>query len=276
MFKTLAEYISAAGGNHEAAAAALHADLVTTNADKDREAGANIRARTIVKHLEPLAEALGIPLPAAGARPTQDAETALADGVKDALEGVEALESSVEAWQSIAADAGLDIEALEKLPEKEQDAFIQNFISGLDSSTTQQELAVYKFAAANGLNPQAVMLQKGLEGLTEREVKQTVDGKESTVKVWGIPGKDDAFTPALDHLKPVMAALKPADSKPTGTSWIGGQENQSKPGGLSVYEQYKQDKAKQDGQASGYVDPLRAPSAVPSNPATSTTNGGQN
>ena len=278
--KTLAQYLADHAGSHEAAVTALHADLVKADSATEAEAGANIRARAISKALEPLAEALDIPLPPAGARPTQDAAAALSSGVSEALDSLSALEGSRDAWREIAADAGLDVDALEQAKDEAgMESVISGFLSGLEQTRTSQsaaqaELNAYKFAAANQLNPEAVLLQKGLEKLAEREIKTTGEGgKEVTSKIWGIPGENNAFTPALDYLKPVLGALKAQPESTPGTNWVRGQEQQGKSGEKSTYEQYQQEKARQANQGGGYVDPLRPSSGVPQTPAISTTGG---
>lgn len=238
--KTLAQYLSAAGGDHEAAAKAMHADLIATSQERDtlqqtadREANANIRARTIAKAAEPLFEALGIPAPQPGQRPSQDAQAALEEGIQQAIEGIAALEEGIEDWQSIAADAGLDVQAVRdaKTPD-EVEALISGFIEGVKATDTErdaatQELNAYRFAAQNGLNPEAVLLQRGIEHLELREVEVTgKDGQKTTQKQWQLPGKQEGeYVPALDHLQPVMAALKPQAQQAQGHAWVTGQES---------------------------------------------------
>ncbi|MCD0156020.1 hypothetical protein [Deinococcus sp. 6GRE01] len=231
MIKTLTQYLAEHGGNHEAALNAMHADLTTQARETEREAATNIRARTIAQHLQPLAEALSIPLPEPGQRPTQDATTALQEAVTGAIQGIEDLEAGLEEWQGVARDAGLDVDGIlkEQDPTKVE-AAIDGWLGGLTAaregqSASAQELAVYQFAHENGLNPKAVLLQRGLDGLTRRDVTtKDASGNDVTTPTWGIPGQGDAFTPALTHLEPVMAALKPQTQQQSGTGWVSGQE----------------------------------------------------
>lgn len=233
--KTLAQYLTEHGGNHEAAAAALHADLLRIDGDREREASANIRARTIAQAAEPLLRALDVPVPAPGQRPTEDATSALKDGVEQATQAVEGLEEGIELWESFAEAAGLDVDAVLKADSPDaQQKLMTDFLGTLDATakardTVAQELNVYRFAAANGLKPDAVMLQRGLEKLELREVEVTGEGgQKKTEQVWQLPGKAEGeYVSALDYLQPVMPALKAAPATPQGTAWVGGQESRA-------------------------------------------------
>ncbi|MFC5846729.1 hypothetical protein [Deinococcus petrolearius] len=230
--KPLAQYLADHSGSHEAALSAMHADLTAQHGATDREAGANIRARTIAQALTPLAEALDIPLPEPGQRPTQDAGAALEQGVQDALAVFGDLQAAVETWQELAQEAGLDVQAvLTAQDDTRAESLIDGWLGGLtdareSGAAARQELNVYRFAHANGLNPDAVLLQKGLDGLEQRDVTtRDSAGKDVTARVWGIPGEGEAFVPALDHLKPVLGALRAGPQEPQGTAWVGGQES---------------------------------------------------
>lgn len=267
--KTLAQYLAEHGGNHEAAANALHADLTAQYGETQREAAANIRARTIAQHVQPLAEALGITLPEPGQKPTQDATAALQQGVQDAITGIQDLEDSVDSWRDLARDAGLDVDAvLNEQDDAKAQTLLDDWLGGLQGTgqradAATQELNAYKFAHANGLNPEAVLLQKGLENLQLRDVPgKDATGKDITTKVWGIPGEGDAFTPALDHLKPVLSALKVTPSTPSGTGWPSGQESQGKSQG-SAYDQYLADQQAKNQQQQAYSDPLQPKPVTP-------------
>lgn len=284
MLKTLAQYLAENGGNHEAALAAMHADLTTQHQATEREAGTNIRARVIAKHLQPLADALGIKLPEAGTRPTEDATSALQDAVQAAIDEIGDLEDGLESWQQIAADAGLDVEAVlnEQDPTKAEQ-MVTDFLGGLTGAkegqaTAEQQLAAYQFAHANGLNPDAVLLQKGIEGLTLRDVEVTgQDGKKTTQKVWQVPGKTAGeYVSAVEYLQPVMGALK-TQQQPEGTGWVTGQQGRSQGTGGSLYDQYLRDqqaKQQQQAAAAAGTDPLQMQPTTPTTTPTTPTQGG--
>lgn len=231
--KTLAQYLADHGGDHEAAARALHTDLLAADQRAEQEAGENIRARTISKAAAPLLEAAGVFIPPAGQRPTQDAASALDEGVQKAVQGWKGMQGSIKTLEDFAAATGLDMTAYQAATSPEQaQKLLKDFAGSLGGTrtaldTTTQELNAYRFATDNGLKPAAVLLQKGLEQLQLREVPgPEKDGKPTTVKVWQVPGKAEGeYVAALDHLSPVMESLKVAPTV-AGTAWVGGQESQ--------------------------------------------------
>lgn len=231
--KSITEYLNAAGGNHEAALKDMHADFAEVNQAAEKEAGNSIRARKIVEATAPLFEALGIELPTAGARPSEAALSALSEAVKGTLDDLADLEESRDTWMGLASEAGLDVDAVvaAETPEAASE-IINGWLGGIDAILDSNEelapkLAAYQFAHENNLNPSAVLLQKGLEGLQQFTTKETVDGKEVEKQVWGIPGaKEGEFTPALEHLKPVLGMLT-AEQK--ASNWTVKQDSVTTP-----------------------------------------------
>lgn len=231
--KTLAEYLAAAGGDQDAALKAMHADLAQVSGSVEAEAGANIRARVISKALEPLAKKLGIELPAPGQRPSKDATDALADAVTGSLTALDAQTGTVDRLTRTLGDAGLDTTVLADAEKSK--TVIADWLKTLKThvegeQAAKQELNIYRYATAENLKPDAVMLQKGLERLESRQItRKNAAGKDETVTVWGIPGEGDAFKPASEHLAPVMDSLRVGKIE-TGTRWVSGQEQRESGG----------------------------------------------
>ncbi len=231
--KSLAEYLATAGGDQDAALKAMHADLFQVSQSVESEAGANIRARVISKALEPLARKLNIELPAPGQRPSKEATDALADAVSGGLSALDGQAGNVERLTRVLGDAGLDTALLADGDKGK--AAVSDWLKGLKShvdgeQAAKQELNIYKYAAAENLKPDALMLQKGLEHLEARQItRKDAAGKDETVTVWGLPGEGDAFKPATEYLKPVMDSLRVGKTE-TGTRWITNQEQRESGG----------------------------------------------
>ncbi len=260
--KTLAEYLAAAGGDQDAALKAMHADLAKVSQSVEEEAGSNIRARVISKALEPLAKKLNIELPAPGQRPSKDATDALADAVTAGITTLDGQANNVERLTRVLGDAGLDTTVLADVEKSKP--VIADWLKGLKThvegeQAARQELNIFKYAAAEHLKPDALMLQKGLERLEARQItRKDAAGKDETVTVWGIPGEGDAFKPASEHLAPVLDSLRVKPTE-TGTRWVSGQE-QRESGGKDAIDRAIE--ARQT-TASKAVDPFSPQTTTP-------------
>lgn len=230
--KSVAQYLSAAGGDAEAALRAMHADLAAAHDQAESEAGSNIRARVISKALEPLADALGLQLPEPGRRPSQEAQGALEQAVKEVIGGLQQLEAGRDLALDLLAQAGLDVDALQQAESDEaRGELVTNWLGSIDSvldaaENAAAQLNVYRFAHEHGLDPKLLLLQKGAEHLEEREIEVERDGQPVKEKVWGIPGDGDTFTPAAEHFRPVLEAL---NAQPQPSGWTVRQDSITQP-----------------------------------------------
>lgn len=236
--KSKAVFLNTAGGDHEAAFNALYdaysaSQTALTEAESNAEASDSnsIRTRVIAKALEPLAQALGIELPAPGKRPAQDAAQQIAAQVSEKLEGLEALEAGRDEALELLAAAGLDLEALEGADSDDaRSEVVEGWLGNLDAlldtaEGATAELSAYRYATEQGLDPQALLLTKGVEKLRQVERERQENGETVKETVWVVGEGDDAPL-AADHFKPVLGALK-REQKPAeqGTRWVSGQES---------------------------------------------------
>lgn len=265
MPKSLEQYLSDAGGDHEAAARAMHADLRvldTTRSDLERqrdnatrerqqEANANVRARAVARALEPLARELGVTLPEAGQRPSDEATEALESSARTALDGARGNTRQRDRYRELLTQAGLEN------PEADEQATRQ-WLEGLRAPEgrvreLQSRVNLLEYARDQRLNPEALALQRGVENLERREVtERDAQGNEQTRQVWGIP-QGDAFTPAEEYLRPVLNSLREGAD---GTTWVSGQEAQSE-GNRSLYDNYRQQQQQRQQEPQQGRDPFQ-------------------
>lgn len=213
------EYLAAATGDAQKAFELMAADAYALQTEaQDFEAEGSIRAREIVRALTPLAEALNIPLPAAGAKPSAESVNSMSEAVSKAINAPKAETKDEGNWREVAQLVGLDVAAIEaaKTPEARSE-LIGSFKANITALQTKAADAnLYRYAAKEGLNADALKRIRGSETLQEREV-DAEDGTKTTV--WGVVD-GEKFTPASEAFGPLLTALKPVQEKRTAVAWI--------------------------------------------------------